>query len=202
VLLVRSRQTPRPHTASRSACIPASALTGTPGVYVDAYYLFVTHEYVIAVNGAIRPAASGHGTGATSIGWAADAVLAVGSDAEVASISRGDSTFLDLDGSIVTALPVDIDAAIAASREPDPDIFGLLVRRDLLGEDAVLEPGSVANLAFWRPRSAADTSNEEVEVGLARLRATVRGGTFTAGDERRGPFLPPGADARSGVRRA
>jgi hypothetical protein len=87
----------------------------------------VTHEYVIAIGGRIAGAHGVDGRVATAIAWAADRVLAVGSDDAVRAISRGDSTFLDLGGCAVTAA--------------DP------------GER--LEPGAPADLQFWRdePRS-------------------------------------------------
>lgn len=84
----------------------------------------MTHEYVIATGGLVLgtdPA----GRTPTAIAWAADRVLAVGSDEEVRAISRGDSTFLDLGGCTVTAL--------AAS--------------------STLGPGSPADLEFRRPGS-------------------------------------------------
>lgn len=80
----------------------------------------LTHEYVIALGGTIVGAATAT---PTAIAWAADRVLAVGSDKVVLTISRGDSTFLDLDGCRVTAHPDD-------SSTP-------------------LEPGSPADLDFW-----------------------------------------------------
>jgi len=83
----------------------------------------VTHEYVIALSGHIRSTSSE--AEATAVGWAAEAILAVGTDEAVRSISRGDSTFLDLDGCLVTP------------RDPDDPA-------------ASLEPGAPADLAFWR----------------------------------------------------
>ena len=82
----------------------------------------MTHEYVIGVGGRIRTV-DGLDRGATSIAWAADRVLAVGPDDLVAAISRGDSTFLDLRGCLVTAASGDDGGAI--------------------------EPGSLADLDFW-----------------------------------------------------
>lgn len=106
----------------------------------------MTHEYVIALGGHVRGAVAESGTQATAIAWAADRVLAVGSDERVRAISRGDSTFLDLEGATVASL--------------DPSV--------------VLEPGTEADLAFWR--DGADPI------------AVVRAGAFTEGDEHAGPF--------------
>lgn len=63
----------------------------------------MTHEYTIATGGSVvTDPASGAGT-ATAIAWAADTVLAVGTDAEMRALSRGDSIFLDLAGATVSA---------------------------------------------------------------------------------------------------
>jgi hypothetical protein len=137
----------------------------------------MTHEYVIALNGRVEPNPSGHR--ATAVGWAAQAVLAVDTDEIVRAISRGDSTFLDLGGCTVTPLPTDpVRAAtmVEASRSV-AGIARLLVDGGLLDPDARLEPGSPADLAFWRD---------------GHLVAMVRDGHFTAGDDHRGPFPDPG----------
>lgn len=109
----------------------------------------MTHEYIIAVGGRVEAhrGADADVWPATAIAWAADHVLAVGSDEVVRGISRGDSIFLDLDGCVVTA------AAGEASR----------------GADAVgLEVGSSADLDFWdaaqilaRVRAGAFTEGDE-----------------------------------------
>ncbi len=141
----------------------------------------MTHEYVIALNGRVDPAAGHTQTAApTAVAWAADHVLAVGSDDAMRALSRGDSTFLDLDGCRVTALPTDLDAATEALRGagPSADPGTLLRHARLLDSDARPETGSAADLAFWDG---------------GRLVAVVRGGAFDEGDEHRGPF--PSADA-------
>ena len=143
----------------------------------------MTHEYVIALNGRVEPDLSGDGE-ATAIGWAADAVLAVGPDEVVRAISRGDSTFLDLQGCVVTPLPQDLDDAAAVVRRSAPrtgDIDGVLVEAELLDADSTLEPGAPADFAMWDLRDPA----------RPRLKAVVRGGHFTDGDEHRGPFPEP-----------
>ena len=90
----------------------------------------MTHEYVIAVGGRIEGAVDSDARQATAIAWAADRVLAVGSDERIRAISRGDSTFIDLAGCDVTA----------------PD------------RTTSLEPGAPADLDFWRRGSdAGDT---------------------------------------------
>ena len=74
----------------------------------------MTHEYVIALGGVILPPGPPIDPPSTAIAWAADRVLAIGSDDVVRAISRGDSTFLRLDGCAVTQAPSDIDRAQTA----------------------------------------------------------------------------------------
>ena len=72
---------------------------------------------------------------------------------------------------------------------PELDVGALLVDAGLLGQEAELEPGSPADLAFWGRDMTAS-----VPVSVAhgppgrRLLAVVRSGAFTEGDEHRGPF--------------
>jgi predicted amidohydrolase YtcJ len=62
----------------------------------------VSHLYVILLGGTVVRGAEA--PDATGLAWAGDTVLAVGTDAEVRSISRGDSTVVDLDGATVVPL--------------------------------------------------------------------------------------------------
>ena len=162
------------------------------------YHGPVTHEYVIGLGGRIDPrTAAPAETTRTAIGWAADRVLAVGTDDGVRAISRGNSTFLDLHGCVVTALPEDLERADALVREatagsvPGLDVGTLLMDAGLLGQEATLEPGSPADLAFWCRDATVNMpiSAAHGPPGL-RLVAVVRGGAFTEGDEHRGPFPP------------
>jgi hypothetical protein len=157
----------------------------------------MTHEYVIAVGGRIEPRrADLHGLRSTAVGWAADAVLAVGSDELVRAISRGDSTFLDLGGCVVTALPHEQERADTLVREStaatagDVDIGALLSGAGLLEPGTTLEAGSPADLAFWGTESG-NTGDPQAPICLV---AIVRAGAFASGDEHRGPF--PAAAAR------
>ena len=62
----------------------------------------VTHEYVLLVGGTV---VRGPGApDASAIAWAAGTIIAIGSDDEVRSISRGDSSVVDLEGAIVVAV--------------------------------------------------------------------------------------------------
>jgi hypothetical protein len=160
----------------------------------------MTHAYVICVNGKVDPrepdATESAAAQSTAIAWAADHVLAVGTDDTVRAISRGDSTFLDLHGCVVTALPAEPARADAVVRRAlrttsglGIDVRATLVDAGLLGPDATLEPGSPADLAFWDVLPGPGDSNEPPEWGLL---AIVRGGAFTHGDEHRGPFPVPG----------
>ena len=135
----------------------------------------MTHEYVIALNGVVQATTAR----ATAVGWADEFILAVGTDESVRAISRGDSTFLDVEGCAITPLPRDLAAAQAFVREravESADVGRLLHEIGLLEPGATIEMGAPADLAFWRPDG---------------LVATVRGGHFTDGDAHRGPFEPP-----------
>ncbi len=150
----------------------------------------MTHEYVIALNGRIGHGES-EGDAATAIGWAAEAVLAVGADDDVRSISRGNSTFLDLGGCVVTALPSDperagrIVAEASEASDAASDVTALLIAAGLLDADSALTPGSPADLAFWDVGPWPDHLDQRVALGLIAL---VHEGAFTEGDEHYGPF--------------
>lgn len=93
----------------------------------------MTHEYVIAIGGVIARPTREADAPASAIAWAADRIIAVGSDDAIRAISRGDSTVIDLNGCRVTAL------------EPGGS----------------LEPGDMADLAIWP--AAADPASSEPE---------------------------------------
>lgn len=159
----------------------------------------MTHEYVIAVNGRI-PGADEGGPVPTAIAWAADRILAVGSDDAVWAISRGDSTFIDLDGAILTPAPADPAAADAAVRAAAAagapfDLLGTLVSAGVLEPGATLEAGAPADLAIWR-RGGPGHADDPLE--RLRIAALVREGAFTEGDEHRGPFALSRRPAPSG----
>ena len=169
----------------------------------------MTHEYVIALGGSVAGVAAATDAAPTAIAWAADRVLAVGSDDVVRAISRGDSTFLDLAGAAVTALPPDLPSAEAAvaiargevredrqvrdERGSRPDrlhaavIQATLERAGLSTQGDRLEPGAAADLAFWAatPRPGTDTGGRPPGLGIV---AIVRAGAFIVGDVHTGPF--------------
>ncbi len=65
----------------------------------------MTHEYTVLTGGVVLRAGPGDAEPrATAVAWAEDTILAVGGDAEVRAISRGDSRFGDLRGAFVTPL--------------------------------------------------------------------------------------------------
>ncbi|HEU0244373.1 MAG TPA: hypothetical protein VFQ75_10735 [Candidatus Limnocylindrales bacterium] len=74
----------------------------------------MTHEYTLLLGGIIRP--GGGASDKTALGYAHDTVLAVGSDAEVRAISRGDSHVVDLAGrTVIAADGVVLEPGAAAS---------------------------------------------------------------------------------------
>jgi hypothetical protein len=142
----------------------------------------VTHEYVIGLGGLIATDPN-DGEPATAIAWAADRVLAIGTNVVVRAISRGDSVFLDLAGCTVTPLPCDTARAVrllerqgVAASDPRA-IVEALADAGLLAPGQGLEPGAAADLACW--------SGDPI-----RLLATVVAGAFTDRDEHLGPFDP------------
>jgi hypothetical protein len=159
----------------------------------------VTHEYVIALSGRILGSrADTDGPPPTAIAWAADRVLAVGSDTEVRAVSRGDSTFLDLRGCAVTPLPRDVSRAEEVLRQAiladrDVDVWAALAAAGLIDSDSVLEPGSPADLAVWSTDSGLV---EPAAAATMRVLAQVRAGAFTEGDAHCGPLPRLGRLAR------
>lgn len=114
------------------------------------YAVRVTHEYTLLTGGTVIP--GGGAPDATAIAWAGGTVLAIGSDAEVRAISRGDSHFGDLAGTTVIPL--------APEAQPE------------WPTRAVLEVGGPADLAVVTgdPRQ-----------GAWHVSAVVRAGRATAG---------------------
>ena len=62
----------------------------------------MTHEYTLLIGGTVITGRDE--PDASAIAWAADTVIALGSDDEVRGTSRGDSHVMDLEGAIVVAL--------------------------------------------------------------------------------------------------
>lgn len=62
----------------------------------------MTHEYRILTGGTVVRGPDQ--ADATAIAWAEDTIIAIGTDDEVRSISRGDSTFGDLAGACIVPL--------------------------------------------------------------------------------------------------
>ncbi len=150
----------------------------------------MTHEYVIALGGVILPPGPPVDPPPTAIGWAADRVLAVGTDEVVRAISRGDSTFLRLDGCAVTQAPSDVERAqtlirLAVASGRPFSVVAVLALAGLVDPEAGLEPGSRADLAFW---SADPPSLEAGAAASLRIVAIVRDGGFIDGDIHHGPF--------------
>jgi predicted amidohydrolase YtcJ len=94
----------------------------------------------------------------SAIAWAADTVIALGSDDDVRGTSRGDSHVIDLAGAVVIGLGQDPDA-----RWPS---------------DATLEVGGRADLAVL------ESDPRQIDAPAGRplsTRALVRGGRVVAG---------------------
>jgi predicted amidohydrolase YtcJ len=116
----------------------------------------VTHRYTLLIRGTVI---SGRDEpDVTAIAWAADTVIALGSDDEVRGTSRGDSHVIDLQGASVVALG------------ERPDV--------LWPPDATLEVGGRADLAVL----ASDPRRMDAPA-VQRLSALVliRGGRVVAG---------------------
>jgi hypothetical protein len=96
----------------------------------------MTHEYTIATGGVIAGTPTGPGIQpATAIAWAADTVLAVGTDAEMRALSRGDSIFLDLAGATICATRP-VGGPLATGDPADLDVRaadGTLIARVVAG---------------------------------------------------------------------
>jgi hypothetical protein len=168
----------------------------------------VTHEYVLATGGVVygappSPAGAGADVGRvapgsqrpTAVAWAADRILALGSDDEVRAISRGDSHMLDLRGRAVTPLPAEpAEAELRLRRavqrgqpfEPDDVLRPLLAP----GADPQLAVGGRADLAIWSrdPRELAVEQASDL-----RIERVVRGGRLAESPTASGSLaIPPG----------
>lgn len=98
----------------------------------------MTHEYTILVGGLLLGASDARSP-ATAIAWAADTVLAVGGDAAVLAISRGDSKVVDLRGALIRPVDAPLEVGSPADFEVlagDPPTPIALVRagRVIAGE--------------------------------------------------------------------
>ncbi len=116
----------------------------------------MTHRYTLLVGGTVI---SGRDEpDVSAIAWAADTVIALGSDDDVRGTSRGDSHVIDLRGASVVALG------------EGPDV--------LWPPDATLEVGGRADLAVLQ----GDPRRIDAPAGrrLSAL-ALVRGGRVTSG---------------------
>ena len=125
----------------------------------------MTHRYTLLVGGTVI---SGRDEpDVSAIAWAADTVIALGSDDDVRGTSRGDSHVIDLGGASVVALGEGPDA-----RWPP---------------DATLEVGGRADLAVLE----SDPRRIDAPAGqrLSAL-ALVRGGRVVAGKLPGEPSIP------------
>ncbi len=116
----------------------------------------MTHEYTLLIGGTVI--VGGDESDVAAIAWAADTVIALGSDNDVLGTSRGDSHVVDLHGASVVALG------------EGPGVVWSL--------DAQLEVGGPADLAVLE----SDPRRMDASV-LRRLPplAVVRGGRVVSG---------------------
>ncbi len=86
----------------------------------------MTHEYTLLLGATVLP--DGRTRACEAIAWASGTILALGTDAEVRAISRGDSQVLRFDGAYVLPIegplevggPADLLVLEADPRETDP----------------------------------------------------------------------------------
>jgi hypothetical protein len=72
----------------------------------------VTHEYTLLVGATVIP--GGGLPDCEAVAWAQGVILALGSDAEVRAISRGDSAVLDARGAFAVALDAPLEVGSPA----------------------------------------------------------------------------------------
>lgn len=122
----------------------------------------MTHRYTILRGGIVLQGADATTPTATAIAWAAGVVLAIGGDADVSAISRGDSRFVELGGASVIPLE-----SAGVARWPTT---------------AVLDVGGPADLAILAddPRAPAGAPRT-ARPGLPTPIAIVRAGRVVAG---------------------
>lgn len=162
----------------------------------------VTHEYTILHGGTILSGAA-DASPATAIAYAHGIILAVGDDASVRSVSRGDSTFVDLEGLVVVPLAAVERGSDSIARLPRAVVDPAARRGAILtveGDDDAagwLVPGSPADLAIL---SADPTALPRDRAGEVAVVATVRAGRGTGGPFGAGHHDPSTAAPRESSR--
>lgn len=110
----------------------------------------MTHEYTILFGGVVIP--GGDAPAVTAIAWAADTILAVGTDDAVRAISRGDSRFVDLAGARVVpaddALEVGGPANLLVLDAADPRLQADGGEAARIGALAIIRRGEVVEGAL------------------------------------------------------
>jgi predicted amidohydrolase YtcJ len=83
--------------------------------------LAVTHEYTLLIGATILP--GGGAPACEALAWAGGTILALGSEAEIRAISRGDSDVLEIAGRFVVPLATTLEVGAPADLlvlETDP----------------------------------------------------------------------------------
>jgi predicted amidohydrolase YtcJ len=101
----------------------------------------VTHEYTLLLGATVLP--GGGRAACEAIAWAHGIVLALGSDAEVRAISRGDSRVLEYPGAFVVPLAAPLEVG-------GPADLAVLARDPRAGGDGA-ERDPIAVLRAGRP---------------------------------------------------
>ncbi len=157
----------------------------------------MTHEYVVLVGG--RVIQGGGRPDVSAVAWAADTILALGTDDEVRSISRGDSRLVSIVGA--TIIPIADPLNPAWSSDGRLDVGGradvAVLDRDPRtrgdagsGDAGARDPGST-------PRVIAVIAGGRVVRGELPEAVPHEAGATTEADE---TLRPPGAS--QGLRRA
>jgi hypothetical protein len=96
----------------------------------------MTHKYTLLVDAVVIPGSGA--PDATAIAWAEDTVIAIGSDEDVASISRGDSHVFKLAGATVAP---SVGGVLEVGGSADLDVTDNDPRASALGDARLLREG-------------------------------------------------------------
>jgi hypothetical protein len=133
----------------------------------------VTHEYTILLGGVVIPSGGGDAEpvahGPSAIAWAADTILAVGSDEEVRAVSRGDSHVHVLGGAVVR--PADDGGRLEVGGRADMD----LLAPDSATTIAVIRAGTIVEGALPGDRHHVHHEKAADDGAADEVRRSARG---------------------------